>query len=139
MIFTSTPRQMEGYWLNSYFPNMLKRSARKMPTYANMETVMLKTGFEIVQAEKYFVMDELKDRFLYSGKNSPHLYLDKHFRNGISSFSELCPPDELHSGLHKLERDVGSGKIKKIISQYENQQGDYLFLVGQKRNVQASL
>jgi ubiquinone/menaquinone biosynthesis C-methylase UbiE len=31
VIFTSTPKQMEGYWLNHYFPRMLNDSIVQMP------------------------------------------------------------------------------------------------------------
>ena len=32
VIFTSTPKQMKGYWLNHYFPKMLSDSMTQMPT-----------------------------------------------------------------------------------------------------------
>lgn len=38
-------------------------------------------------------------------------------------------PDELINGLKQLENDIRSGEINKIIQQYENGLGDYLFVV----------
>ena len=32
VIFTATPKQMEGYWLNHYFPKMLCDSIHQMPS-----------------------------------------------------------------------------------------------------------
>ena len=33
VIFTSTSEQMEGYWLNQYFPKMLADSQQQMPSF----------------------------------------------------------------------------------------------------------
>ena len=89
LIFTSTSEQMQGYWLNHYFPKMLADSIAQMPTYTAIETALHQEGFEIEIVEKYFIKEDLQDQFLYCGKHDPSLYLDPIIRKGISSFSDL--------------------------------------------------
>ncbi|MEZ4930914.1 MAG: class I SAM-dependent methyltransferase [Saprospiraceae bacterium] len=132
VIFTSTPEQMAGYWLNYYFPTIMEKSMQQMPTFKRVEKKLLKNGFEIVKTEKYFVQENLQDLFLYSGKHQPTFYLNEKIRQGISSFSSLANKEEVDAGLTKLKKDLFNGEINHIISDYENEEGDYLFIVAKK-------
>jgi ubiquinone/menaquinone biosynthesis C-methylase UbiE len=128
VLFTSTPEQMKGYWLNHYFPDMLKDSIQQMPSFKRVKSGLEKAGFENVKAEKYFVSDELQDCFLYCGKHRPGLYLREEIRNGISSFSDLANRAEIKRGLSKLNTDIQAGNINTVIRNFENEKGDYLFV-----------
>ncbi len=132
IIFTSTPNQMKGYWLNHYFPIMLQESIIQMPSYDSVERSMINAGFKIDRLEKYFVQSDLKDHFLYCGKHQAAYYLDPSIRNGISSFSAIANQDEVKSGLIAIKEDIHSGKINEIIQSYENGLGDYLYIIGSK-------
>ncbi|MCB0596315.1 MAG: methyltransferase domain-containing protein [Lewinellaceae bacterium] len=132
VVFTSTPEQMQGYWLNRYFPKMMEDSMVQMPAYAVVEGAMNQGGFEVVRTEKYFVQPDLKDLFLYSGKHRPALYFDPKARRGISSFSALANAVEVKEGLARLERDVDSGEIDEVVKHYKNDKGDYLFVIAEK-------
>lgn len=132
VLFTSTPRQMKSYWLNHYFPEMLFDSMKQMPAYEVVSEKLENSGFEIKKVEKYFVQKDLQDLFLYAGKNRPALYLDEQVRSGISSFSSLANMEEVENGLSALEKDLASGKIEEIIKNYDNNKGDYLFVIGGK-------
>ena len=74
----------------------------------------------------------MEDQFLYCGKQNPELYFDDKIRNGISSFSSLANQKEVEQGLKTLRKDMDSGKIKQIINLYENDLGDYLYIIGKK-------
>jgi ubiquinone/menaquinone biosynthesis C-methylase UbiE len=132
VIFTSTPKQMKGYWLNHYFPKMLSDSIIQMPTLENVETAIKNSGIELLVTEKYFIKPDLKDQFLYCGKENPELYFDDQIRHGISSFSSLANQNEVKQGLSKLRDDIDRGKIKDIIKSYQNDFGDYLYIIGKK-------
>jgi len=80
IIFTSTPSQMKGYWLNHYFPKMLEDSIIQMPSFEMVKYAMESTGYEIVSTEKYFVKPDLQDHFLYCGKERPELYFNEKVR-----------------------------------------------------------
>jgi len=133
VIFTSTPEQMKGYWLNHYFPKMLHSSIIQMPSLDDIQEAIKQTGLEITYIEKYFIKDDLQDCFLYVGKNNPNRYFDETTRHGISSFSSLANIEEVKQGLSKLKNDIDNQSFDKIISQYANELGDYLFItIGKK-------
>jgi ubiquinone/menaquinone biosynthesis C-methylase UbiE len=132
VIFTSTPNQMKGFWLNHYFPKMLKNSMIQMPSFEKVRDELEIAGFEIIETEKYFVKPDLQDHFLYCGKEAPELYLNKEIRNSISSFASLSNRQEVEEGLLKLAKDIETGKIQEVIKSFLNDEGDYLFIVGQK-------
>ena len=128
VVFLSfTGKQMAGYWLNHYFPEMIKRSGELVPEADAMHVMLENAGFSDVQTENYFITNELQDHFLYSNKYRPEQYLDPEVRKAISSFAAFSIPDEVEKGLNQLQADIGSGDIHGIINQYENEMGDYLF------------
>ncbi|MDO5980280.1 class I SAM-dependent methyltransferase [Flavivirga spongiicola] len=132
VIFTSTPKQMKGYWLNHYFPKMLSDSIIQMPTLKHVKTAMKSSQVEFLGTDTYFVKPDLQDQFLYCGKQNPELYFDDQIRHGISSFSSLANRTEVEQGLIKLRKDIDSGKINDIMKSYENNFGDYLYVIGKK-------
>jgi len=133
VIFTSTPEQMKGYWLNHYFPQMMTDSIKQMPSRKKLSKALTNVGFDIVKYEMYSVKPTLQDKFLYCGKNDSKLYLDKTIRNGISSFSSLANSAEVKSGLLELKNDIDSGRIVNIMESYGNTLGDYMFIVAEKK------
>ncbi len=133
VIFTSTPEQMKGYWLNHYFPIMMEKSCEQMPDLKKVESALLHAGFSIQVEEPYFITPELNDFFLYSGKQRPEMYLSHNVRNGISSFHNFCSSSELEHGLVKLQNDIVSGVIAEVMDKYENSNGDYLYICSTTR------
>jgi ubiquinone/menaquinone biosynthesis C-methylase UbiE len=133
VLFTSTPEQMEGYWLNHYFPLMMKESLLQMPSLEKIRSAATAAGLEIADTEKYFIKDKLQDHFLYVGKNKPELYFDETIRNGISSFAAIAHVKEVNTGLQTLRNDIDKCVFPKIGQQYENDMGDYIFVILQKK------
>jgi ubiquinone/menaquinone biosynthesis C-methylase UbiE len=132
VIFTSTPEQMRGYWLNRYFPKMLSDSMAQMPTLEVIKKAMKDSGIEFLKTHKYFIQPDLEDQFLYCGKHNPELYFDEQIRKGISSFSSLSNQTEVESGLSELRKDMASGEITDTIKSFENEKGDYVYIIGKK-------
>lgn len=128
VLFTSTPAQMEGYWLNHYFPLMLRDSIHQMPAEDVVKSAMATAGFAEPMRETYAVAPDLQDLFLYSGKHDPWLYFKPAVRNGISSFSSLANREEVEAGLIELRKDIEIGKIKSVMQSYDHARGDYLFM-----------
>lgn len=133
VIFTSTTQQMQGYWLNHYFPNMLQASILQMPSYNQIETSLKQAGFIITQTENYFMREGHEDLFLQAGKYKPEIYLDPNVQKGISSFASFSNTEEKQRGLTQLSEDIKTGKIKQVIENFENKLGDYIFIVGRKQ------
>lgn len=134
VFFTSTPEQMNKYWLNHYFPKMMQDSIKVMPGETMLQKAALEAGFSLVDAIPYSVQDNLKDCFLYVGKNNPEIYFDPAIRKGISSFAALSNIEEVNQGLEQLQKDIYSGEFKKIKEQFESNAGDYLFFRSVKLN-----
>ncbi|MFP4845538.1 class I SAM-dependent methyltransferase [Winogradskyella sp. PE311] len=132
VLFTSTPKQMKGYWLNHYFPKMLEDSIAQMPSLEVVKQAMANAKIIIKTTKAYSIKPDLQDQFLYCGKQNPELYFDESIRYGISSFSALAHKDEVEKGLSSLRKDIDSGYIKEIIKSYKNESGDYLYIIAEK-------
>ena len=75
---------------------------------------------------------DLQDRFLYSGKHRPTLYLDAVARASISSFADLAREGEVAEGCERLAHDIETGHIDRVIAEAEHECGDYLFVVADR-------
>jgi ubiquinone/menaquinone biosynthesis C-methylase UbiE len=129
VLFTATPQQMYSYWLTEYFPDMMKKSCQQMPSIDTICKAVEPHNLRIDMTIPFFIEPDLQDFFLYSGKQRPEMYLTQKVRDGISSFRNFCSQKELVQGLSKLQSDIESGLINDVIKNYDNELGDYLFLV----------
>lgn len=129
VLFTSTTEHMKGYWLQEYFPVAMDRSREQMPRMTDIEEALEASGLQLLEIEHYAVRDDLQDFFLYSGKHRPEMYLDPTVRRGISTFSSLADEAEIAEGCRRLEADIASGRIDEVIRSFENEIGDYCFVV----------
>ena len=128
VFFSSTPQQMENYWLNYYFKVILQDSIVQMPSYETIAAAAQNAGFKMLPSEPYFIQDSLQDHFLYVGKNRPELYFDEAVRNGISSFASLANVNEVAEGLSRLRADIDNGTFEGVRSRYNDAGGDYVFI-----------
>ncbi len=132
VIFTDTHRQMRGYWLNEYFPDAMEKSIVQMPDLHVVESALTDAGFSGVYTEPYTIQTDLQDFFLYSGKHHPEMYLSESVRLNITTFASLGDPSEVSSGCQRLQADIGSGHISQVMQAYDQNEGDYLFVVAEK-------
>lgn len=132
VIFTSSPKQMQNYWLVEYFPKAMEASCVQMPSVETVTDALRNVGFSIVGTETFLVQPDLQDFFLYSGKYKPELYLDPSVRKGISTFASLAMEEEVRNGCQRLRHDIDSGKINDILTKYSSIEGDYMFIVASK-------
>lgn len=131
VLFTAFPEQMEHYWLKHYFPRMMRDSTKQMPSFSIVKNALESANFEIAERENYFIKDDLRDHFLYCGKNRPELYLRVRVQRGISSFSTLANKDEVEIGLQHLAEDIRENRISGIIKNYKSVEGDYAFIIAE--------
>jgi ubiquinone/menaquinone biosynthesis C-methylase UbiE len=131
VIFNCVAGQLRQYWLCEYFPRMMEKATAP---YERFETIAVleSAGFQIVCEEKYDVTPELKDFFLYCGKNRPGRYLDARIRSGISCFADAPDPDEIARGLERLAGDIDSGRINQVMRRFAHDGGDYMFTVAER-------
>lgn len=129
VLFTAFPEQMQHYWLQHYFPGMIERSARMMPSEAALRAALTEAGFVSVRVEPFHVSRDLQDLFLYAGKDRPELYLDPAVRANISSFRTLCDESERANGLGALASDLRTGAFEAVARRYASTLGDYAFVI----------
>lgn len=124
VLFGSCSEQMEHYWLKQYFPEMMDKASAQMPSLKALEGSLEAAGFTHIHTEPYRIREDLRDKFLYSGKHHPEWYLNAGFRRGISAFRTLITETELQQGIEKLESDLHSGNFGYA----DTESGDYLFM-----------
>ena len=112
---------------------MIEDSIKVLPTFEKIKSAFKNANLQIVQQEPYFVKPDLEDLFLYCGKHNPEMYFKEKVRNGISSFSMIAHQSEIEKGLQQMREDIDTGKITEIMMAHENDLGDYLFIVGEKK------
>ncbi|PQJ12040.1 class I SAM-dependent methyltransferase [Flavipsychrobacter stenotrophus] len=132
VILTFTTQQVDGYWLNHYFPKMIQNTMGREVGYDATMAAACKAGFEIQTTEKYFVQPDLQDLFCYAGKHHPQMYFDPAVRSGISAFAVSADEAELQEGLAQLEQDISTGQFAAIKDNYNSDSGDYIFAVLRK-------
>ncbi len=132
VLFTTLPNQTHGYWLRHYFPKMIEDSVKILPEFEVIENAFKGANIKMTRQEPYYVKPDLQDWFLYCGKHDPEMYFREEVRRGISSFSLIAHQNEIQSGLKKLRNDIDTGEIKQVMENFQNELGDYLFIVGKK-------
>ncbi|MDF2653206.1 MAG: Methyltransferase type 11 [Paenibacillus sp.] len=133
VIFTSSPEQMERYWLKEYFPRAMMAACNQMPKVSDVVDNLKAVGFKIVGLETFLIQPTLQDFFLYSGKFNPSIYLNPKVRAGISTFASLASQEEIDTGCSRLKADIENGRISEILDHYSSDFGDYSFVVAEKR------
>lgn len=133
VLFTAWPEQTLDYWLRHYFPRAIARSAKALPARTAVHRALESAGFAVADELPWRVPEEPVDLFLYAGKHRPALYLDPAVRAGISTFTSLVDPAELASGLARLEADIASGRIDRVIAAHPDRAGDYVLVVAGRR------
>ncbi|HZC46164.1 MAG TPA: class I SAM-dependent methyltransferase, partial [Candidatus Acidoferrum sp.] len=131
VILNGTAEQMRHYWLNEYFPLMMKKAIAPYERFVTID-VLESAGFRLVCEEKYDVTPDLKDFFLCCGKLQPERYLDPHIRSGISSFADAPDQEEVARGVQRIADDIDSGSINDVIRKYAYDGGDYMFTVAER-------
>lgn len=129
VIFTTTPEQTQGYWLNHYFPQALKWAIDVMPSLEAVRGALEQSGFRFLEYEIWHIPENPVDLFLYAGKYQPELYFDPRIRAGISTFAAGGNTAEVETGLTKLSEDLASGQFTRIAASYSNTGGDYGFVI----------
>jgi ubiquinone/menaquinone biosynthesis C-methylase UbiE len=122
VLFTSTREQMQGFWLNHYFPRSMERTIQRCLSRDNLDASLEATGWSVVEADPYVT---------YSGKLAPSIYLDPAMRAGMSTFSAMAVEGEVEAGCAQLAAEIASGEIERVVANYAHDQGDYIFLVAE--------
>ena len=103
--------QMHAYWFYHYFPQGLDVDLARMPDSLEIALLLEKAGFTKVGIEICY-------RDVVVADEKPQSYLDKSYRDSISTFSFLGEAD-IQSGCTKILDDIASGEVIKIVQRSE--------------------
>ncbi len=132
VIFTALPEQMRAYWLNAYFPELMRRATLQMPDLDRIAAALAAGGLRIVAQEAFDVPEDPVDLMLYCGKRRPDLYFDARVRANISSFAAYDLAEEVGTGLARLTEDIEQGRFAGIAAATDGSRGDYIFIAAEK-------
>ncbi len=132
VIFTPLREHMKKWWLCEYFPNLMQKAGNDMESFDRLSQNLREAGFLNIRKEKFFVTPSIEDKFLYSGKHNPEIYLDPVVRSGIYLFNLKEFEDEVALGCENLRSDIESGRIAKVLASYANDLEDYVFVTADK-------
>lgn len=127
VIFTATPTQARANWLAAYFPDMIARDAACLPSLAAIDAAAKAAGLTRHAHAAFHITETTQDRFFYSGKHRPEIYLDAQVRANMSPF-RLIEHAELTAGLAALKADIDSGQVAEKIAAADDGDGDYCVL-----------
>jgi len=106
-IHSCSHRQMRAFWFYHYFPKGLEVDLARIPDSREIMSLLEKSGFSDVSIEICY-------HDVVVARETPERYLDKDYRDGVSTFA-LLAEDNIRSGCEKLEEDIASGAIESIV------------------------
>ena len=90
VLFTAFPEQMENYWLNHYFPQMMRDSTKQMPAFSAVKESLKNAGFEITKKEKVILYAMIcKIIFSTVAKTDPNYICKRTFKKESPHFQIL--------------------------------------------------
>lgn len=133
VIFTADPRVTFGNcWISDYFEDIVAQSCHSQPDQESFRDIFRANTGRDATIFPFPLPFDLQDKFFFSGWRTPELFLEEHFRNGISSLA-AAPTDLLENNLQRLSEDLKNNKWREkygeILNQVECDCG-YFFLVG---------
>jgi len=132
VIVTATPERIRRLWMVEYFPGLMEHHAGDLLSLSDMEGELVEAGFGDVVAEPFVVTREIRDHCLIGMKYKPEAFLDPAVREGMSIFHIDGFDDEVAEGVRRIEQDLRSGEIHRVIDSHEDGQGDGLFVRADK-------
>jgi ubiquinone/menaquinone biosynthesis C-methylase UbiE len=130
--FTALPEQAEQFWLNAYFPELMRRAVERMPGRERIEASLSRAGLRLTELVPFNVPERPVDFVLYCGKHRPELYFDARVRGNIFAFTALDLAQEVGEGLAQLDSDLSTGKFLETKARFGDSLGDYVLLVAEK-------
>jgi len=101
---------MKTFWFYHYFPRGLELDLARIPDSTEIVDLLETVGFTKVGVEVSYsdiAADHLR----------PERYLDKNYRDGMSTF-HLLSEHEIEFGCQQLSHDIESGEAEDVIRQY---------------------
>lgn len=139
VIYAVTLEQCLQFWLGHYFPFFREVGYKVLASKDEIVKALTEAGFYDFSIEPFFVTEYTTDLFTYACKYRPHLFLDPQIRAGMTPLQLPEYTKEVQEGSERLQKDISSGAIYRVIGQHESQIGEGLFISARKTNKKQSL
>lgn len=127
-IHSCSHRQMRVFWFYHYFPKGLEVDLARIPDSKEIVSLLERAGFSDVGIEICY-------HDVVVAHETPEQYLNRDYRDSISTFAQLTEED-IESGCEKLEEDIASGAVESVVGQSEakvaNEVGGSCIIYGRK-------
>ena len=110
-IHACSHRQMRAFWFYHYFPKGLEVDLRRMPDIKEIVSLFYGAGFSNIGIKICY-------RDVVVADEAPERYLDKNYRDSISTFAFLTDED-IELGCEKIRKDIASGAVESVVRQSE--------------------
>lgn len=110
-IHSCSHKQMQTFWFYHYFPKGLELDLRRIPDAKEIASLLEKAGFSNIGIDICYNDVVVADE-------TPESYLNRNYRNGISTFA-LLTEEDIESGCKKLQADIASGAIESVVRRSE--------------------
>ena len=104
-------KQMQAFWFYHYFPRGLEVDLTRIPDATEIDSLLERAGFSDVGIEICY-----NDAVVVN--ETPARYLEKNYRDSISTFA-LLTEEDIKQGCEKLRADIASGIVESIVRQSE--------------------
>ena len=108
-IHSCSHRQLRSFWFYHYFPQGLKVDLARIPDSSEITLMFERAEFSNIGIEVCY-----KDEVVTHER--PQSYLDKNYRNSISTFA-LLSQEDIEAGCRKLQEDIRSGFVEHLVTQ----------------------
>lgn len=105
-IHACSHRQMRAFWFYHYFPRGLQVDLARMPDSEEIVSLLDRVGFSDIGIEVCYHDVVVADE-------APERYLDRDYRDSISTFAFLTEED-IALGCQKIRQDIASGAIEGV-------------------------
>ncbi len=126
VIFAIGLEQCLQFWLGYYFPFFRDLGRQILASRDTLIDALTEAQFVDIQVEPFFVTEHTSDLFSYACKYRPHLFLDPNIRANMTPLQLPEYAEEIRIGCEKLQKDIVSGAIYRVIGQHESQLGEGL-------------
>lgn len=107
VIQTCSHEQLATFVVSHYFPEGFEFERKRFPRIEEISALLTKAGF--------CGIDVRPCPFDGLSTESPEGYLDKRYRDGLSTFSYLSPED-IERGCEKIRQDLASGEAIRVVN-----------------------
>jgi ubiquinone/menaquinone biosynthesis C-methylase UbiE len=108
-IHACSHRQMRAFWFYHYFPKGLQVDLARMPDSKEIVSLLTRVGFSDIRIETCY-------HDVVVANEAPERYLDKNYRDSISTFAFLSEED-VELGCEKIRKDIASGTVESVVRQ----------------------